>query len=85
MSGCGRGAGAACAVRVNDANGVSAEEMIDVDLEGFFNRRTTLRDGVRLMQWANYVKRRVPALTASEEMRLLAEDERVMGRSDWWK
>lgn len=58
--------------------------MIAVDLESYFRHSGTAREGVRLMQWANYVKRRIPGLTAAQEMLLLEGDERLMGCKDWW-
>lgn len=59
--------------------------MIDVDLERYYRRPATVREGVRLMQWSNYVKKRIPGLNAAQEMQLLAEDERRMGSAGWWK
>ena len=59
--------------------------MIEVDLESYLGREATPRDGVRIMQWANYVKSKIGRpMSAAEELELLARDQEVMGCSDWW-
>ena len=58
--------------------------MIAVDLESYFSHTGTARDGVRLMQWANYVQRRILRLDATGELLLLEADQRLMGSLDWW-
>ena len=62
--------------------------MIAVDLDSYFYHTgqptDAARSGIRLMQWANYVKRRIQGLTVAEEMSLIAADERLMGSLDWW-
>jgi hypothetical protein len=62
--------------------------MIAVDLDSYFYHTgqptDEARSGIRLMQWANYVKRRIQGLTVAEEMALLERDSVVMGCSDWW-
>lgn len=60
--------------------------MIDVDLESYFNHTPTWREGVRLIQWSNIVKRMLqPGPTAAEELGILETDEKTMGRADWWR
>lgn len=64
--------------------------MIGVDLAAYWTHagRPAYPDraGIRIMQWSNYVRKRLgPPLNAVQEFDLLAEDERTMGSADWWR
>jgi len=62
--------------------------MVAVDLSAYWDAHPVSDEAqaaIRLMQWANYVKRKINWLDAKGEMLMLEVDEKTMGRADWWK